>query len=244
MADEPVAPQPVVVLALETATRTLGVALLAGDRLLAEIRSDETRLHSERLLPAIDRLLALADVPLDAVGAFAVSVGPGSFTGLRTGLATVKAFALDEARPVVGVPTLAALAAGAVGAPGPVAALLDARRGELYAAVCSHAGEPIPGVLTDSVFTPEALAELLPPSTTVVVGEDAGPGAARLAALRTDLRLLPPTLGTASAVQVGRLGQRLLAAGAVGPARDLVPRYVRRAEAEARRTGQAVEPSR
>jgi tRNA threonylcarbamoyladenosine biosynthesis protein TsaB len=222
----------------------LGVALLAGDRLVAEIRSDDARLHSERLLPAIDRVLALADRRLDAVEAFAVSVGPGSFTGLRTGLATVKAFALDERCPVVGVPTLAALAANAAGADGPVAALLDARRGELYAAACTRPGEPLPDLLADSVFTPDALAAVLPPSATVVVGEGAEAGARRLGALRPDLRVLPPAFGSASPVQVGRLGQRLLAAGAGIPAQDLVPRYVRRAEAEARRTGEALEPPR
>jgi tRNA threonylcarbamoyladenosine biosynthesis protein TsaB len=228
---------------VETATRVMGVALLAGERLVAEIRSDDPRLHSERLLPAIDRLLAIADCSLEDVGAFAVSVGPGSFTGLRIGLATVKAFALDEKRPVVGVPTLAALAAAAAGAPGPVAAVLDARRGEVYAAACARPGEPVPSVLPDSVFTPEALADALPPGATLVVGEDAGPAAGRLEGLRPDLRVLGPEVGVASAASVGRLGRRLLAAGAAVRAAALAPRYVRRAEAEARRTGEALEPT-
>jgi tRNA threonylcarbamoyladenosine biosynthesis protein TsaB len=219
----------------------MSVALLEGDRLVAEITSEDARLHSERLLPAVDRLLALADTTLDAVGAFAVSIGPGSFTGLRIGLATVKALALDERRPVAGVPTLAALAAAAVGAPGPVAALLDARRGEVYAAACAFAGEPSPSLLADSVFTPEALAEALPRFATLVVGEDAAPAAARLVALRPDLRPLPETLGAARASRVGRLGRALFAAGLAVPAAELVPRYVRRAEAEARRTGEALE---
>jgi len=231
-------------LAVETATRVMGVALLAGDRLVAELRSDDARLHSERLLPAIDRVLALADVSLDAVEAFAVSVGPGSFTGLRIGLATVKAFALDERRPVVGVSTLAALAANAVAAPGPVAAILDARRGECYAAVCAQAGEPEPSGVSESVFTPEVLAERLPRDAALVVGEDAEAIAGRLAELRPDLRVQPPIVGVASAVAVGRLGRALLGAGRAVAAADLAPRYVRRAEAEARRTGEALEPSR
>ena len=221
----------------------MSVALLDGDRLVAEITSEDGRLHSERLLPAIDRLLALAETTLDAVGAFAVSLGPGSFTGLRIGLATVKAFALDERRPVAGVPTLAALCAAASGAAGPVAALRDARRGEVYAAACAFAGEPVPSVLADSVFTPETLAEKLPREATLVVGEDAAPAAARLVALRPDLRPLAPALGSARAATVGRLGRALLAAGRALPARELVPRYVRRAEAEARRTGEPLEPS-
>jgi tRNA threonylcarbamoyladenosine biosynthesis protein TsaB len=240
VAEEPVA-RPLL-LAIETATRVMSVALLDGDRLVAEITSEDGRLHSERLLPAIDRLLALADATLGAVGAFAVSIGPGSFTGLRIGLATVKALAFDECRPVAGVPTLAALCAAAAGAPGPVAALLDARRGEVYAAACAHAGEPAPGLLADSVYTPEALAAVLPREATLVIGEDAAPAAARLTALRPDLRPLPAALGAASAARVGRLGRALLAAGHAVPAAGLVPRYVRRAEAEARRTGEALEP--
>jgi tRNA threonylcarbamoyladenosine biosynthesis protein TsaB len=222
----------------------MSVALLDGERVVAEISSDEARVHSERLLPAVDRLLELASVSLDAVGAFAVSIGPGSFTGLRIGLATVKAFAFDETRPVVAVPTLAALCAAAAGAEGPVAALLDARRGEVYAAAVAAPGEPEPTALPDSVFTPEALAERLPPGTLLVVGEDAEPAASKLIALRRDLRRLPAGEGAARAARVGWLARRLLAAGAARPAAELVPRYVRRAEAEARRLGEPLESLR
>jgi tRNA threonylcarbamoyladenosine biosynthesis protein TsaB len=236
------APEPLI-LAVETATRVMSVALLAGDRAVAEISSDDTRVHSERLLPAIDRLLELAGVSLEAVGAFAVSIGPGSFTGLRIGLATLKAFAFDETRPVAAVPTLAALCAAAAGARGPVAALLDARRGEVYAAAVAAAGDPEPTLLPDSVLTPEELAACLPPETTLVVGEDAEPAAARLLALRPDLRRIAAGAGAARASRVGQLGRALLVAGRVVPAADLVPRYVRRAEAEARRLGLATEPA-
>jgi tRNA threonylcarbamoyladenosine biosynthesis protein TsaB len=229
-------------LAVETATRVMSVALLDGERVVAEITSDDERVHSERLLPAIDRLLELAGVSLAQVGAFAVSIGPGSFTGLRIGLATLKAFALDEARPVVPVSTLAALCAAAAGARGPVAALLDARRGEVYAAACARAGDCEPLLLPDSVFTPEELAAALPPETTLVVGEGAEPAAARLLLLQPDLRSIHPAECAARASRVGRLGRVVLAAGRAVPAAELVPRYVRRAEAEARRTGEALEP--
>ncbi len=233
---------PPLLLALETATRVMSVALLDGDRVVAEISSDDARVHSERLLPAIDRLLDLAGTRLDAVGAFAISIGPGSFTGLRIGLATLKALAFDETRPLAAVPTLAALCAAAAGAPGPVAALLDARRGEMYAAAVASAGDAEPTLLRDSVFTPEELAAVLPPETTLVIGEDAEPAAARLRLLRPDLRALPPAACAARAGRVGRLARMLLADGRALPAAELVPRYVRRAEAEVRRTGEPLEP--
>jgi hypothetical protein len=76
-----------------------------------------------------------------------------------------------------------------------------------------------------------------------VIGEDAAPAAARLLALRPELRPLAPGAGSARAARVGRLGRAQLAAGRVVPAAALVPRYVRRAEAEARRLGLATEPA-
>jgi tRNA threonylcarbamoyladenosine biosynthesis protein TsaB len=241
LAPEPLTAQPLL-LAIETATRVMSVALLDGERVIAEISSDDARVHSERLLPALDRLFELAGTRLDAVGAFAISIGPGSFTGLRIGLATLKALAFDETRPVAAVPTLAALCAAAVGAPRTVAALLDARRGEVYAAAVAAAGDPEPTLLPDSVFTPAELAAVLPPEAALVIGEDAAEAAARLLALRPDLRPLAPGVGSARAARVGRLGRALLVAGRVVPAAALVPRYVRRAEAEARRTGEPLEP--
>ncbi len=230
-------------LAIETATRVCSVALARGGEVVAARADSDARLHSERLLPMIDALLAEAGVKLDAVAAFAVSIGPGSFTGLRIGLATVKAFALTDARPVAAVSTLAALCASAAGESGdaPVAALLDARRGAYYAACVSRAGLTRADLLADAVLTPRELAAKLPRGARVVVGEGAAEGAAQLAALRSDLACLAlPNLG-ASAASVARLGAALLAEGAGRDAADLVPTYLRRAEAEARRTGQAFE---
>lgn len=230
-------------LAIETATRVCSVALARGSEVIALHANSDARLHSERLLPMIDELLADAGVRLADVEAFAVSIGPGSFTGLRIGLATVKAFAFDDGRAVAAVSTLAALcaSAGAEGAAAPVAALLDARRGALYAACVSRAGVPRADLLLDCVLTPAELAGKLPQGARVVVGEGAREGAEQLAARRPDLVLLElPDLG-ASAASVARLAAQLLAAGAGRDAAELVPAYLRRAEAEARRTGRAFE---
>jgi tRNA threonylcarbamoyladenosine biosynthesis protein TsaB len=227
-------------LAIETATRVCSVALARGGEVIAERANSDARLHSERLLPMIDALLSEAGVKLAGVEAFAVSIGPGSFTGLRIGLATLKAFALTDARPVAAVSTLAALCARAAG-DAPVAALLDARRGAYYAACVSRAGLARADVLADCVLTPPELAAKLPRGARLVVGEGALVGAEQLAARRPDLALLTlPDLG-ASAGNIARLGALLLAQGAACDAAELVPAYLRRAEAEARRTGSAFE---
>src|ERR1700687_3568189 len=119
-------------LAVESATLSGGVALLDDDRLVGEITLNIAITHSERLMSAVDRLLAdsgLAPADLDGL---AVSVGPGSFTGLRVGLATVKALAMALDLPVAPVPTLDALAARL-----PFA---DARTGEVYLSLCRWSG--------------------------------------------------------------------------------------------------------
>ena len=91
---------------LETATSTVSVALSRGGELLCEVVAPPERPSAEVLLPTVDAVLAEAGVSLGAVGAFAVSIGPGSFTGLRIGVATLKGLAFGAGRPAVAVPTL------------------------------------------------------------------------------------------------------------------------------------------
>jgi len=213
------------ILAIETATTITRVALLDGERVLAEVE-DAERAHAAALLPAVERSLDDAALTLSDVEGFAVSIGPGSFTGLRIGLATVKAFALGGGRPTAAVPSLAALAWPQRGAAASVVACLDAQRGEVYAA-CYRAGGPLglEPLWREVILKPEQLAERVP-DAALVVGTGAGAGL--------------PSPGP-RARDVGVLGSRLLAAGAAMDAAGLVPRYVRRAEAEARRLEDPVE---
>lgn len=238
------APEGDLLLALDTATRVLGVAVMQGDRVLAEIAVEGARVHSERVLPAIDFVLREAGVELRDLSAMAVSAGPGSFTGLRVGIATVKGLAFGKELPVVPVPTLAAMRRAAAGAPGPVACLLDARRGEVYAGCWSGPGAHAEGVLAESVFTPEVLAERLPGGTTLVAGEDAAAGAAAaVEASAGAVSWLDQREVATRARWIGELGRVLLAEGASVAPEALLPRYVRRAEAEVKRTGEALEPA-
>jgi tRNA threonylcarbamoyladenosine biosynthesis protein TsaB len=129
--DEVKKDQPLI-LAIETATRAGGVALARGETVLGALSGDPAISHSTNLIAMIQKVLSEAEVTLSDVDLFAVAVGPGSFTGLRIGLATVKAFAVHLDRKVVGVATLAAVA-HASGARGGVVSLLPAGRGEVFA---------------------------------------------------------------------------------------------------------------
>lgn len=228
-------------LALESATNVAGVALLRGDALLGAFESDAGQQHAERLLPMVDALLREHAVGLGDLEAFAISIGPGSFTSLRIGLSTLKGLAFGSDVPVAPVSTLEALAAAADQA-GPIAACLDARRGELYAGAWGAPGAE-PASLPESVYTPVELLERLPEGSRIV-----GEGVAvfeeeeRARAIRAGIEVESVAGATRpSAVAVGRLGLRALARGDGRRAEELVPRYVRRAEAEVQRTAQRFE---
>jgi tRNA threonylcarbamoyladenosine biosynthesis protein TsaB len=220
------------------------VALLKGGELVAERRAPAHRPGSETLLPAIDALLRRARCEVAAIEAFAVCAGPGSFTGLRVGIATAKGLAFGSGIPVAAVSTLAALALRAPRTRDAIVAVLDARRDEVYAAGFARSGDAVePGELSEGLYSAEELAARLP-ARCVLVGDGVAVCGEQLrAALGPRVRQLPPPRGRARARDVGLLGYRLLERGEGIDAADLVPRYVRRAEAEVRRTGERTEPS-
>jgi len=247
---------PSLILAIEAATPAASAALVRGGVVLAERQTDPERDLSESLLPCIDQLLEDAGVALPQVEAFAVSIGPGSFTSLRVGLATMKGLAFGTALPAVAVPTLAALAmaateAGGSESAGVIVPVLDAGRGELYAAgyprtsfqAGAGCGEGISpwiasSALPESVYSPLNLLAKSPAAAvfvgkartlTVVSQRAEDPGA---------LECFPCTV---QAGFVGRMAEKMLDAGLSQSVEELSPRYVRRAEAEARLTGQALE---
>ncbi|HEX8353075.1 MAG TPA: tRNA (adenosine(37)-N6)-threonylcarbamoyltransferase complex dimerization subunit type 1 TsaB [Pyrinomonadaceae bacterium] len=132
-------------LGVDTSTEMRSVALLRGGRVLSASTTGLREGGSAGLLADVDRVLASASLGLKDVGLFAAAAGPGSFTGLRSGLATVKGLALTLGRPAVGVPTLHAVAYAARPA-SRVAALIPAGRGEVFAQLLGVSAE---GVVTE-----------------------------------------------------------------------------------------------
>jgi len=224
------------ILAIDTATRRLSVAVVSPAGCLASIQDDDDRIHSERLLPAVDSLLRELGLSVRDLAGVALSVGPGSFTGLRIGLATVKGLTFGGGPPVVAVSTLAGLCLATDPSAKVRGALLDARRGEAYAGWCS--GQVPRQLANERVYTPEELAAEVPAGCVLAVGEDAESFAEALAQ-RVSVERIPAV--RADAERIGELGLVLLARGEGAPADALVPRYVRRAEAEVKRTGKRFE---
>lgn len=224
------------VLALETATSAPSVAVLQGERALAAIGAEPGASAAAFVLPAVDAALRSAGVGLGELALMAVAIGPGSFTGLRVGLATVKGLAFAGHPPVAAVPTLEALCLAAGSAAFAVAAILDARRGEVYAAAYGPGPEGPVALVPEDLYPVAALADRLPAGCRLC-GEGAGllpPGVSGSPPVALEADRLP-------ARAVGRLGLRALARGGLRPGAALVPHYLRRAEAEARRTGEPRE---
>lgn len=239
------------ILALDSSTRLGSVALLQDETLVAEYTLSVQRTHAERLLPAVDQVLRDAGVEPAALEGIAVSRGPGSFTGLRIALATAKALGYALDRPVVGVSTLDSLAYGVAGWGEVVCPLLDARRGEAYAAVY----RTLPGGeltrLSDYLALPvaqilERVGEVAPEGRVVLTG-DAVRLHADLLAERLDGRAVFPgeAVATLRASWVGALARARFRRGEVDPLGSLSPLYVRPPEAEVRwaeRQGEVVKP--
>ena len=124
------------ILGLESSSRRGSLALLEDGRLVSSLEHEEPNSHAERLLPLLERLLAEAGWPKSSLDRLGVGVGPGSFTGLRAGIALGEGLSVGLDRPLIGVGSLLAMAHGALRErPGPCCALLDAHRSELFAGV-------------------------------------------------------------------------------------------------------------
>ncbi|MCQ8782177.1 tRNA (adenosine(37)-N6)-threonylcarbamoyltransferase complex dimerization subunit type 1 TsaB [Mangrovibrevibacter kandeliae] len=149
-------------LAIDTSGASCAVCLYDATRdVVRAARAPEIgRGHAERLMPLIDEVLAEAGTSYGAIGRIAVTVGPGSFTGLRVGVAAARALGLALGAPSVGVTTLEALAAPHAGA-APVLAVQDAKRGEIYAALYDRDGAE---VRAPAALTPDALAAFVDPA--------------------------------------------------------------------------------
>ena len=219
-------------LTIQTATPAGSVALTAGEHLLAELFFDCHRPYGSWLIAAVDRLCREVGLTAGDLDGFGVTVGPGSFTGLRVGLATIKGLALAAGKPVAGVSTLQTLAMQAPHAALPVCAVLDARKQEVYASSYRwQEGWPRP-LAGERVLPPEQLLASFSRDVLFV-----GDGARDYRTLITRqlgsrAHFLPAAYDPPRAAHAALLALRAFAAGAAQPAAAVNPFYIRPSEAE------------
>ena len=223
------------ILALDTSTRDGSAAVARDGHLVAAASGDGRRTHGERLPGDLLALARAAGVALSAIDLFAVSSGPGSFTSLRVGIATIQALALARSRPVVPVSTLDALAragraAWAGDSPDRILAWMDGRRRDVFAAL--YAGDGVTGLGEPRVGSPESILDAwrssLAERRVYVIGDGVAATRRILAARlgpRASLDAAPPPL----APTMARIAFERRAHGAAPHA--VRPLYVRRPDA-------------
>lgn len=225
-----------IVLGIESSTPVASVALVSAEKLLGEITLNIGLTHSEQLLPIIDELLRKTKLSRTALEGIAIASGPGSFTGLRIGMATAKGLAQGLAIPLVGVPTLLALAYLQLGRPGLVCPMLNARREEIYTALFRFDSEQKYELLEPyQAVNPQLWAEKLLEYTEPVLL--CGDGAIDYVNLWQEMlgetsSISPAQLLTARGASVAWLGKERLVRGERDDLVALKPLYIRSSEAQ------------
>ncbi len=220
-------------LCLDTALAAATVGIARGDQVLAEQQITTKREHAERLGGIVQELLAQSHLTLGELDAIAVGLGPGSFVGVRIGVATAKGLAFGAGLPLIGLPSSASLALSAAAA-GRVAVAVDAKKGQVYAALYRIEG----GALVESLLDPCALD----PDQALARFQELGPlearigdGFERFAEFFAPLDATPLAAPLLSTAGMARLALVELVAGRFADADSLVPLYARRSEAEVKR---------
>lgn len=221
-------------LAIETSSLVSSVALLHEDVLRAEFTTQARLTHSEQLMPHIEDMLQKASVSKNQIDAVAVSIGPGSFTGLRIGLATAKGLAFAWQVPIVGIETPVSLAWNSAGMADEICVLIDAQKGNVYASRYQWHGTVLETVQDISIMPrTEILDELAKTGKHIVFyGDGALKGRAEIEAKSSDFRMALPTMAIPRAGSLALAAQRRLAVGDTDDCMTLTPAYKRRSEAE------------
>jgi tRNA threonylcarbamoyladenosine biosynthesis protein TsaB len=220
------------VLGVDTATWRASVGLVIDGTVAAEQSLSTTGNHAASLLPLIDDVLRCAECPVTALDAIAVSNGPGSFTGLRVGLSVAKGVACATGAALVGVPTLEALARTVADRAGVICAVLDARKGELYAACFASGPLGLTRLTDDALVTPEALLAALPTPCVVLGDATERYGALLEDRLGVGVTVLPFETHAPRGSVVATMGWERVLGGQTADPHKLEPSYIRPSEAE------------
>ena len=222
------------ILALETSAKAVSAALSEDGRILASGYQDTGLTHSRTLMPIVEHLFRNTGLTMSDCDAVAVAAGPGSFTGIRIGVAAAKGLAFAAEKPAVGVSTLAAMARNVAFADGLVLCAMDARRSQIYNAVFLAENGHLTRLTPDRAIALEELAQELREDSRpkLVVGDGARLCCEFLSGAGLPCRLAPPHRIMQNAASVALEAEALAAAGGLVSAQDLQPVYLRPAQAQ------------
>lgn len=227
------------ILAVESSGMVAAVAIVREGKVMGEFLLDHRRTHSQQLMPLIDQLLGSLGMKLMDIDIFAVSKGPGSFTGLRIGISTVKALAQALGKPAIGVPTLDGLAYNLVIRDGLICPIMDARREQVYTSVYRSSNRL--ERLEDYMGIPamELVQKLREYHEPVIFNGDGVP--AYWDIIKRELGgkaiMAPSNLLMQRASSIACLALEMAQAGQIQNYIDLLPFYLRKSQAEQKYAG-------
>lgn len=226
------------ILALDSSGLVASVAVVEENDLRGEFTMNYKKTHSQTLLPMLDELVQMIDLDLSTVDAIAVAAGPGSFTGLRIGSATVKGLGLALGKPIIQVPTVDALAYNLYGHKSIVCPIMDARRNQTYTGLYRFSREGMEIIRSQcAVDITEIIAEINNIGEETVFLGDGVPVFSSILEekLHVPFTFALPHMNKQRAGAVGVLAQEYYKAGKIVKAEEHKPEYLRLSQAERER---------
>ena len=225
------------ILGIESASLVASVAIVTDDVITAEYTVNLKKTHSQTLLPMIDEIVKMLEVPLESIDAIAVSGGPGSFTGLRIGSATAKGLGLALNKPLIHVPTLDATAYNLFGASGLICPIMDARRNQVYTGIYRFEREFETVMDQDAMDMGELIGKLNGMGERVIFLGDGVPVYEKQITekMTVPYDLAPAHVNRQRAASVAALGAVYFAEGKTETAMEHKPDYLRKSQAERER---------
>jgi len=219
-------------LSIETSTMAGSVAINTDDKLIAEVMLDIDVVHSERLTSCIEWLLKTSNTSINDIDAFAISIGPGSFTGLRIGLSTAKGLSYATEKPLIAVPTLDAFARRVPFTLYNICPMLDARKDEVYTGLYRWCGDRLEKTIPEMAIRPAEFLGSIRGRTIFLGGGAEIYKDAILDVLKNEAIFAPPWLMSPSASTVAEIAMERFRNGETSDPVTLTPFYIRRSEAE------------
>ncbi len=234
------------ILAVDSSGTVASVAVWENDLLLAEYTINYKKTHSQTLLPMLDEAAKMIELDLDTLDAIAVTEGPGSFTGLRIGSATVKGLGLALKKPIIPVPTVDTLAYNLTYAPGYICPIMDARRSQVYTGIYAFEGAAMKTIMEQTPIAVTELAEKLNQldGPVILLGDGVPVYEKMLRELLTvDYSFAPAHMNRQRAGSLAALAAQLLAEGKTVTAGEFRPEYLRLSQAERERAEREAKQS-
>ncbi len=220
------------ILGIDTSTKYAGLAIVENSELIACCSMQLQASHSEKLIPEIAHILEIMKIPIETIDCYAVTAGPGSFTGLRVAVSTVKGLSFSTGKPVVTLSTLEVMARGFPSVSYPICPILDARKKEVYLALFKWRENILTRIKEDSVVSIDSIVDWIK-EKTIFIGEGVRVYKHRLMEkLGNNAMFIESVYGIPNPALVAIMGEEKAKRGEFVSAHQLEPFYLRKSEAE------------